>query len=452
MQLEVDDKVIADASPADIASALDRQPLPDDWFLTLTNDGEEFMEATARGTRFSIDYREGAERRRTADTVDGATARALLEAYLHGDSSWRTAVGWAPVAERKRSGSGALTAAVTVVAVVAVVAALWWVRAAITLPPPFDDWRAWPVLLVFLAIPGLVVFAAAAKALEVRRASRWTTTNAVITKSAIAVDHRKRMNAIQQVLNVPSIEYEFTTSDGSHVRGTRVTIGEDAAVNADAVVSRYPVGARVPVYYSPDRPAECVLERDAPVNMTKALVAVLLVVFVGVPVAGFGMVALHRALVVRLPHGHPLLAMLLAGGAIVVAGNGVRGRRLARAAADWPTTSGRVVASGVERTTGVVKYDTTQATYEPAVEYAFTVHGREFRSRRIDFGARVGTKKAEAERRAAAYPVGFQVQVQYDPQNPSEAVLHTATNTAMPFAFAAALFFAAVYFSGAVTG
>ena len=43
-----------------------------------------------------------------------------------------------------------------------------------------------------------------------------------------------------------------------------LTRGVGSSEAADSVVARYPVGARVRVYYDPDRPWEAVLEREAP--------------------------------------------------------------------------------------------------------------------------------------------------------------------------------------------
>jgi hypothetical protein len=448
MELEIRDRVIKQPTATDISAAIGAGDLPDDWYLTLTEDGDDFMEARPAGTRFTLEYSEGAERRKAADSVDAATAEAVLTAYLKGESSWRTRVRWAGSAGSKPPGAGAPLSAIAVAVVIVAVGALVWFRPALTVPPPLDDWRAWPVLLIFLAIPGLVLFAAIKKTLEVRRASGWATTNARITKSTIAAEHSRRINATEQLTNMPIVEYEFVTAEGSHVRGRRISIGDDVAVNADAVLSKYPVGASVPVFYNPDRPAECVLERDPPVNMPRMLAVVVVVVFGGLPLAYFAMTAIYRALDARLTHGNPLLVMFCAAAGVIVGANGIRARREAAAASNWPTTSGRVVSSGAERYTSVHLSKTQDATFEPVVEYAFAVHGREFRSRRIDFGAHVGTQRAAAERRAAAYPVGMQVQVQYDPQNPSEAVLHVGSNPVLPLVAAVALFLVAVYFSG----
>lgn len=88
----------------------------------------------------------------------------------------------------------------------------------------------------------------------------------------------------------------------------------------------------------------------------------------------------------------------------------------ARQARGWPATAGEVIESRVEQRV---------SRYYPVVAYRYSVDGRSFTSRVIGLSSerqRFGTFQ-EAQAVIVSYPVGSQVQVRYNPDNPSRAAL-----------------------------
>jgi hypothetical protein len=104
-------------------------------------------------------------------------------------------------------------------------------------------------------------------------------------------------------------------------------------------------------------------------------------------------------------------------------------RRSAKAAASWPSVPGKIVKSEVEEYQERDDDDgrtTWHTAYRPAVEYAYAVNGREHRGNQINYAMTVSAGQGYAEKVAAKYPVGSEVDVHYDPKNPSTSALRTA--------------------------
>jgi hypothetical protein len=83
----------------------------------------------------------------------------------------------------------------------------------------------------------------------------------------------------------------------------------------------------------------------------------------------------------------------------------------------WPTTTGQILASTINyrRRSG-----SGHSPY-PLVMYVYQVEGQTYQSQRIYFGGVVGGSVMTGV--IKKYPVGAQVPVYYDPQNPADAVL-----------------------------
>lgn len=85
----------------------------------------------------------------------------------------------------------------------------------------------------------------------------------------------------------------------------------------------------------------------------------------------------------------------------------------------WPSTMGSVIMSRIEqRSSSEGGY-----TNYPAVQYSYQVGGQAYQSYKLAPGPEVGG--TGAGKVVARYPVGAQVMVFYNPQNPSDAVLET---------------------------
>lgn len=94
----------------------------------------------------------------------------------------------------------------------------------------------------------------------------------------------------------------------------------------------------------------------------------------------------------------------------------------ADASKKWPTASGTVTTSALE------KSPDARRRYRIELQYSYRVNGTDFQSNRIFWGGHEGREKQMASV-AEAYPAGCKVRVYYDPRNPAEAVLDPVQNT-----------------------
>jgi hypothetical protein len=94
----------------------------------------------------------------------------------------------------------------------------------------------------------------------------------------------------------------------------------------------------------------------------------------------------------------------------------------------WPTATGQILASTItyRRSGG------SRAAY-PVVMYAYQVEGKQYQSQRIYFGSAVGGSAMTGV--IKKYPVGAQVPVYYNPQNPADAVLERSSPMAKMLVF-----------------
>lgn len=84
----------------------------------------------------------------------------------------------------------------------------------------------------------------------------------------------------------------------------------------------------------------------------------------------------------------------------------------------WKKTEGTLIRSRPKRVESIVRYE----TYEPDIEYIYSVDGKEYRSNRLfitDFQSDLDTVK----RVLSEFNQSDRVTVYYNPRNPSEAVL-----------------------------
>ena len=91
--------------------------------------------------------------------------------------------------------------------------------------------------------------------------------------------------------------------------------------------------------------------------------------------------------------------------------------KAAKASTNWPTTTGTITGSGIKK---------VMFRRQPQIAYTYSVNGAPYTSQRISFAS--GYKSNEVDPLLARYPVGAQVTVAHDPQNPAEATLETGSN------------------------
>jgi hypothetical protein len=99
----------------------------------------------------------------------------------------------------------------------------------------------------------------------------------------------------------------------------------------------------------------------------------------------------------------------------------------------WPSVVGTITSSSLEKTN-----PKSNMSYVAAVRYSYRVGGEDYASDRIFWGPREGREKQMADL-IAVYPTGKDVWVQYDPQNPANAVLRPEMNTGLRPLFGYAL-------------
>ncbi|NLE44237.1 MAG: DUF3592 domain-containing protein [Chloroflexi bacterium] len=134
--------------------------------------------------------------------------------------------------------------------------------------------------------------------------------------------------------------------------------------------------------------------------------------------------------------GSIFVVALLALGVFLIVSS-VRSRRKASASQDWPLTTGQITSAQVKRSASTDDDGHTSYAYYPAVEYVYQVGNQVFTGKRIAFGGITAqSSPSRAETTLESYPLGGQVNVYYDPEKPSDAVLE---RTAEGFAWGMAI-------------
>lgn len=112
--------------------------------------------------------------------------------------------------------------------------------------------------------------------------------------------------------------------------------------------------------------------------------------------------------------------------------------REARASETWPTTPGRVTTSEVRSS-----YRDGKSMYSHIIEYRYTVNDRQHIGDRVWIGPTSSSSSSKsADRLAATYPVGQDVEVHYNSEDHAASALHAgATFSTYIFAIVGGVFF-----------
>src|SRR5690349_8282277 len=127
---------------------------------------------------------------------------------------------------------------------------------------------------------GLIAVAIVVKLREVRRASRWPSTEGKVVVSRVGTLKKEPgdigyNSSDTNVTNYPHVEYTYVAG-GKTQRASQIEIGEYRSdFDLEEKLAKYPVGARVTVYYNPDKPSEACLERALPPFLAKGIAAVI---------------------------------------------------------------------------------------------------------------------------------------------------------------------------------
>ncbi len=94
----------------------------------------------------------------------------------------------------------------------------------------------------------------------------------------------------------------------------------------------------------------------------------------------------------------------------------------ADASKKWPTASGTVTASALE------KLPDKRWRYRAALQYSYRVRGKDYQSNRVFWGGNEGWRRHMTSV-VETYPAGCKVRVFYDPKDHAEAVIDPVQNT-----------------------
>jgi hypothetical protein len=266
---------------------------------------------------------------------------------------------------------------------------------------------------------------------------RWLQTAGTVITSRVEsrrTGHGSR--SYSEIANTALVEYEYQVNDRSF-RSDRIMIGGGKSeVELEGVLGRYPLGAKVIVYYNPADPQQAVLERAIPAARLRGCGILMLFPF-GVPLVAIQIYRYSADWLIALFDSAPYAFCFGTWGlatlayAIVLTGMAVR-------ASAWPTTSGRIVSAGVEE----ISYSDGEGTlFKPNITYAYEVNGRRYKGGRMTVAFPLSSNISFVSKRTLAkYPLKTKVDVHYNPKWPAESVLHPwSARLAVPWLLAVGL-------------
>ncbi len=290
---------------------------------------------------------------------------------------------------------------------------------------------------VVAAFYGLFMAAVITKYREVRRASLWVAAPAkIVSSKSEARKVEKRTGSEGSVItdteirNFAAVRYIFTAG-GRQVTGSRISISEDLGnFQVAEKLARYPVGAKVTVYYDSNKPENCVLERD--MNLRTIKIAMLVGSLAGACGMAFifavsgGYAWLKTA---GMGSGLPPIVFPLVIIGLLVAAFANALRKRGAATAHWPKVTGTIVSSSVDTVKRRRGPDfefgwRTLNLFRARTRYAYKLAGVTYESDRISFGAQYyANYRLLAKKDAARFTPGQPVEVFYNPDAPEQAVL-----------------------------
>jgi hypothetical protein len=231
-----------------------------------------------------------------------------------------------------------------------------------------------------------------------------------------------------EIRNFAKVVYEYKIATKTY-RCDRVSIGENLGnFEVAETLAKYPIGREVTVYYNPNKRSEAVLEREVPPSIWKGVIIILLGM-AGVTLGAiFGYKGLVRLLEATIPNtdkapfvtaciGFALLWTLMLFGM----------QRASARARQWPTAPARIEKSGVrtyeERDRSSKGTTRLRTLVRPDVVYSYAVAGVTYRGDKVSIIRSSTNQDAFARKVAARYPVGAELKVHYNPDNPSDSAL-----------------------------
>ncbi|QPC95269.1 DUF3592 domain-containing protein [Mesorhizobium sp. INR15] len=281
------------------------------------------------------------------------------------------------------------------------------------------------------AVAGMLSLITFVKWREVKAVSRWLPTPGKIISSRVEAREVKSSGAgsdtsnSTEIRNFPAITYEYKVG-GKKFQSAHYSVQENLGnFEVTETLARFPRGAEVTVFYNPTNPAKAVIERTMPDGAFKFMVQLSAGLVVGALVLVFSVGGVLEAIGPHLPKPQNLgaAAFLLFMGLFILR-MGFAQKSLADQAAKWPTTAGRIDASGLQALQIHGGYQRWRTVFRSRIVYSYGVANQRYSADRVTFGATVtaslpGLVSGQARR----YAEGSKVDVHYDPANPGSAVL-----------------------------
>jgi len=252
---------------------------------------------------------------------------------------------------------------------------------------------------------------------------RWLQTTGTVITSRVVSRTTREHGANSDLTNTPLVQYEYQVN-GKTIRGDRIMIGGGKSeTELERVLGKYPLGAKVIVYYNPADPQQAVLERFS--ARTLCGCGVLMLFPFGVPLVAIGIYNLTADWVSAAWTAAPY-AVCFGGVGLAILGYALILIVMAVRASTWPTTRGRIDSAGVDTITSLDADSSDR--FKPSITYVYEVNGRKYRGGRVTVAIPLSSNISWLSRRTLAkYPVGTLVDVHYNPKYPSESVLHPWT-------------------------
>ena len=113
------------------------------------------------------------------------------------------------------------------------------------------------------------------------------------------------------------------------------------------------------------------------------------------------------------------IVIVVFGAGVAIWGVILRGR--GEETLQWPTVRGKVYASRVveERSRDA----DNETMYRPEIRYEYVVDGKEFAAKRLGLEDTPASWRSYADGIVARFPIGREVEIFYNPDDPSEALL-----------------------------
>lgn len=288
------------------------------------------------------------------------------------------------------------------------------------------------LLWAALAIDSAILLAAIVKWQKVAAARKWSAATGRIVASGSEgrriSKSRIGENMIEnsEVRNFAAVRYAFNVGKAKH-HGNRIGFGENAGTAGIAeTLKRYPKGAEVTVYYDPANPRNSVLDRDPPsdsffrsmfgsgIAAGAIIVAMLLAVNGKLSAGSFSFPEL------RWTPG-TVFAVCPAFCVLILVSAAIRLQTIRRR---WLKTGGTIVSSEAVKLDAVKEWLNARSYFKGRTVYEYAVDGVRYQSDRIGFDDMAfSNSRLIAQRDADRFSPGCHVDVYYDPDAPSSAVL-----------------------------